>query len=115
MNFDVYSQSATGAKGVLLIKHGDNLLYQNTHRIDDETGEAQEIQKGQSYELVSDEGDILSVDFESSDGKGDGVSEFLLLSMLIHRAEAVCETEPTEENKMYLRSLLLAKDARKSK
>lgn len=114
MTFDVYSHKENGTKGVLLIQRGNNLLYQNTESVDEETSVITKIPKGQSYELVSDES-ILSVDFESNDGAGDGVSEFLLLCMLIDRAEAKCQSEPTDQNQMYLRSLLLAKDALKIK
>ncbi|MCH2003652.1 MULTISPECIES: hypothetical protein [Acinetobacter] len=105
--FEVYSQSGN-ASGVLISRHGDCLLYSNTH----ETNEGQEViklLKGQSYELVNDD-DIVSINFESALGAGDGFSDELILSMLIHRAQAKVDVNHNEHDSLVLRSLKMAFD-----
>lgn len=106
--FEVYSQSGN-ASGVLVSRHGDCLLYSNTHETNEDSQEVIKLLKGQSYELVNDD-DIVSINFESALGAGDGFSDELILSMLIHRAQAKVDVNHNEHDSLVLRSLKMAFD-----
>ncbi|MGK7251012.1 hypothetical protein ACSNOU_18330 [Acinetobacter oleivorans] len=107
--FDVYSQTGN-VGGVLISHHGNNLLYSNTHVTHEDTNEVMKIEKGQSYDLVNDEGDILAINFESALGVGDGFSDEVFLAMLIHRAQAKLAKNHNEQDSLVLRSLKMAFD-----
>lgn len=110
--FDTYSRHGN-VNGVLIAQQNHHLLYMNTKVEDEETGQVTAIENGTSYELINgDDGDILSVNFEVEGSTGDGVSEALFLEILINRAQALYDKNPSETNAMYLRSLQLAKDTK---
>ncbi|WP_336040673.1 hypothetical protein [Acinetobacter calcoaceticus] len=106
--FEVYSQTGN-VGGVLISHHGNCLLYSNTHATIEDTHEVIKLPSGQSYELVNEE-DIVSINFESALGAGDGFSDELILSMLIHRAQAKVDVNHNEHDSLVLRSLKMAFD-----
>ncbi|WP_322977437.1 hypothetical protein [Acinetobacter pittii] len=109
MSFEVYSQTGN-VGGVLISRHGNNLLYSNTHATTEDTQEVSNIASGQSYELVNHEGDLITINFESALGVGDGFNDEVILAMMIHRAKAKLEVNYNEQDSLALRSLKMAFD-----
>lgn len=109
MSLEVYSQTGN-VGGVLLSRHGNNLLYSNTHVMTEDTQEVSKIASGQSYELVNHEGDLITINFESALGVGDGFNDEVILAMMIHRAKAKLEENYNEQDSLALRSLKMALD-----
>lgn len=107
--FQVFSKKGN-VSGCLLLKEGDNLLYANTH----ETNSNEEVvalPAGSSYEIIIADGDCYSINFESHYGAADGVTDKLLLQMLIHRTGEVLKQNYTEHHSMALRAYQMAFDA----
>ncbi|HEO1794078.1 TPA: hypothetical protein VAM27_003013 [Acinetobacter baumannii] len=109
MCFEVYSQTGN-LSGVLLSRHGNNLLYSNTHITNEDTHKIVKIESGQSYELVNHDGDLVTINFESALGVGDGFSDELILAMMIHRTQAKLELNQNEQDSLALKSLKMAFD-----
>lgn len=109
MCFEIYSQTGN-VGGVLLSRHGNNLLYSNTHAVNEDTQKVVKIESGQSYELVNHDGDLITINFESALGVGDGFSDELILAMMIHRTQAKLEVNDNEHDSLALRSLKMAFD-----
>lgn len=109
MCFEVYSQTGN-VGGVLLSRHGNNLLYSNTHTTNEDTQKVVKIESGQSYELVNHDGDLITINFESALGAGDGFSDEVILAMMIHRAQEKLKSNHNENDSLALRSLKMAFD-----
>lgn len=108
--FDVYSQTQT-AHGQLVDRAGDALIFSNKHVVCEENEQLIKIPEGQSYEIIVNDDEPLSLNFESSVGAGDGVTTELLLKVLLHREAVLLEKNHTEAGSLALRALQLAIDA----
>lgn len=109
--FEVFSR-AENIHGVLIQSNKNQLVFAHDKAML-ETGEVQIIPAGTSYELVSNE-DAQQLIFESAPGKADGVSTESVLSVLIHREEALLSGVENEATLLALRALQMALDAFRS-
>ena len=107
--FDVYSH-CDKVEGKLVLQKGCTLVYENTHVVN-ENGDAQRVAAGQSYLLVLGDQEPISIDFETPHGAGNGLTDSVLIELLIHRNKALLEFEYTEERSLAIRSLQLALDS----
>ena len=106
--FDIYSQRGD-VKGELVLREGDSFVYKNT-QIVTENG-VEKIPSGQSYMVVIGDREPIDVEFEGEHGAGNGITDALLIEMLIHRNKMLLDAEYTEQRALAIRSLQLALDS----